>query len=90
MKDNQTHPAINVTHQLAQTALDSLMSNLVILDKKGAITSGNRAWRQFARTNGVKEEAVAEGVNYLAVCDSASGEYSEEAAQVAAGIRSAR
>ena len=85
---SQTHPSINSKSQFAQAALDSLMSNLVILDEKGAIISANRAWQEFARTNGMKAVAVADGVNYLAVCDSARGENSEEAGPVAAGIRS--
>jgi two-component system sensor histidine kinase/response regulator len=71
----------------AQATLDALMSTLSILDEKGVIISVNRAWREFAQANALDPDSVSEGVNYLAVCDSSTGENAEEAAQVAAGIR---
>ena len=70
-----------------QSTLDALLSHLAILDESGTIIAVNRAWRKFAQANGASAETVSEGVNYLAVCDSARGENVEEAAATAAGIR---
>lgn len=71
-----------------QLTLDSLMSQIAILDETGKIISVNKAWKKFAQENGVNPETTSEGVNYLVVCDTASGDDSEEAMVTAAGIRS--
>src|ERR671914_2086927 len=71
-----------------QQTLDSLTAHIAIIDETGTIVSVNKAWRDFARANGVAAQNYAEGANYLRACDSATGAYSEEAAPFAEGIRS--
>ncbi len=71
-----------------QRTLDSLSAHIAIIDESGTIVAVNKAWRDFARANGVAGQNYAEGANYLQVCDSATGEYSQEAAPLAEGIRS--
>jgi PAS domain S-box-containing protein len=71
-----------------QRTLDSLSSHIAIIDETGAIVTVNKAWRDFARANGLAEQIYAEGANYLRACDSAAGAHSEEAAPFAEGIRS--
>jgi PAS domain-containing protein len=72
---------------LASAALDSLPARVAIIDESGAIVAVNRAWRDFAATNGVAAGAT-EGANYLRVCEAATGEGAREAARFAEGIRS--
>jgi PAS domain S-box-containing protein len=71
-----------------QRTLDSLSAHVAIIDETGAIVAVNKAWRDFARANGVAAKNYAEGANYLRACDSAAGAHSEEAAPFAEGIRS--
>jgi PAS domain S-box-containing protein len=71
-----------------QRILDSLSAHIAIIDETGAIVTVNKAWRDFARANGVAAQNYAEGANYLRACDSAAGTHSEEAAPFAEGIRS--
>jgi PAS domain S-box-containing protein len=71
-----------------QRTLDSLSAHIAIIDEKGTIVAVNKAWRDFARANGVATQNYAEGANYLRACDSAAGPYSKEAAPFAEGIRS--
>jgi PAS domain S-box-containing protein len=72
----------------ARSTLNSLSANIAILDESGAILAANRAWHEFAASNDVPAAAdVAEGANYLEVCDEATGEGSEVAAAYADGIR---
>src|SRR5215207_9711723 len=71
-----------------QRTLDSLSAHIAIIDETGTIVTVNKAWRDFARANGVAAQNYAEGANYLRACDSAVGAYSEEAAPFAEGIRS--
>jgi PAS domain S-box-containing protein len=58
-----------------------------VLDDRGVIILTNKAYRGFAERNGIEPGAVSEGINYLAVCDNASAEHSQEAAPFAEGIR---
>lgn len=73
--------------QELQQTLDSLSAHIAILDKEGEIVAVNEVWRAFAETNGGDPQKVAEGANYLEVCDSATGLYSDVAAAFAQGIR---
>jgi PAS domain S-box-containing protein len=73
--------------QELQWTLDSLTAHIAILDEAGTIVAVNKSWREFAKSNGGPRQNYAEGANYLEVCDSATGAYSEEAAPFAEGIR---
>ncbi|HKH77742.1 MAG TPA: PAS domain S-box protein, partial [Rubrobacteraceae bacterium] len=72
----------------ARSTLNSLSASIAILDESGVIVAANRAWHEFAASNDVPATAnVAEGANYLEVCDEATGEGFEGAAACAEGIR---
>jgi diguanylate cyclase (GGDEF)-like protein/PAS domain S-box-containing protein len=70
--------------------LNSLPASIAVLDPQGQILSTNDAWRHFADHNAAAAQSPGAciGVNYLAVCDDASGEGSADARRAAAGIRS--
>ncbi len=75
-------------HQQAHSTIDSLSAHVAILDESGTIVATNRAWRRFAKENSSGDiSPFLEGVNYLRVCDSATGPYSEESITFAEGIR---
>ncbi|MFZ1642463.1 MAG: PAS domain-containing protein, partial [Candidatus Contendobacter sp.] len=71
--------------------LNSVTSHLAVLDRDGAIVTVNESWRRFARENSVEPGQPAWrtdlGVNYLAVCREASGEWSEGAMAAHDGIQ---
>ena len=82
--------------EFAQATIDAIPSNICVLDEAGNIIAVNRAWREFSRanrTNGSTEVGVkidpgcGEGINYLEVCDGATGQESAEAVAFASGIR---
>jgi signal transduction histidine kinase/CheY-like chemotaxis protein len=75
-----------ITDLLRQT-LDGLPANIAIVGQNGQIILVNHAWRDFAKKNGASADAVSESVNYLKICDKASGDYSKEAKSFAMGIR---
>ena len=57
-----------------QTALlDALPANIALLDAGGVILAVNKAWRRFAHDNGLRHAEHGVGLNYLDVCDQASG-----------------
>jgi hypothetical protein len=69
-------------------SIDELPEHLAILDRSGSIMAVNTAWKRFARNNGAEPSKVSEGVNYLGVCERATGEQSEYAQTFAEGLRS--
>ena len=68
--------------ELLQGTLDSLPAQIAVLDAEGEILMTNRAWHEFAETNGF-EPGQPRG-NYLADCDAVGDGPS---ASAAAGIR---
>jgi PAS domain S-box-containing protein len=79
--------ALAASERFARATVDALTTEMAILDEGGTIVAVNQAWRQFAEENGQNPLAAGLGVNYLAVCDRASGEDAELAAAAARGIR---
>jgi sigma-B regulation protein RsbU (phosphoserine phosphatase) len=79
--DNEGLPA-----QL-QAFIDALADHVAILDEHATVLAVNAAWRQFADANGLRSADYGVGANYLDVCNTAKGEYSEEAPFVATAIR---
>lgn len=70
---------------LGRTVLNSLTAHIAILDQSGTILETNQAWENFARENGAPTESI--GVNYLMVCDAATGDQAGDAHTAADGIR---
>ncbi|MEJ6007459.1 PAS domain S-box protein [Paucibacter sp. AS339] len=68
--------------------IDALTEQIAVLDSNGVIVTVNRAWREFARSNGATGLAAESiGVNYLEVCRSAGAQLSaDEAAPALQGI----
>jgi PAS domain-containing protein len=67
--------------------LNALPAHIALLDPHGNIISVNEAWRRFADSNTLQGPEHGLGLNYLDACDSAAGDSSTEAHQVAVGIR---
>ena len=86
-KQKQVEEALRASEWYLRSTLDGLSAHIVVLDNRGDIILTNKAYQDFAVRNGVDPGDVSEGTNYLAVCDTASGEHSEEAAPFAEGIR---
>jgi len=69
--------------------LNALPAHIALLDPEGTIISVNDAWRNFATENSLRGgSGNGLGVNYLAVCDGATGPGSLDAHIAADGIRS--
>ncbi|MGP6086760.1 PAS domain S-box protein [Antarctobacter jejuensis] len=66
--------------------LDALPHEVVVLDSGGVVLAVNDAWRSFCQENGGDTSAYV-GLNYLDVCQTASGPSSAEAAMVPDGLQ---
>lgn len=84
---------VQKTHQLLesppfiQSTIDALPAHISVLDKDGLILYVNASWREFADANQLDDDDYGVGTNYLAICDTATGDWSQGADEVAAGIR---
>ncbi len=67
--------------------LNALTAHIALLDASGTIVAVNDAWRRFRAANAVQGRDVFVGQNYIDACERASGECSDEASGIAAGIR---
>lgn len=81
--------ALRESERFARATLDALSTHICVVDETGTILAVNQAWREFAAANGLEPFAVAEGSNYLTVCDTSREglEPDATAADTAAGIR---
>jgi PAS domain S-box-containing protein len=75
------------TRAFFRAAFDALADHAAILDETGKILAVNDAWQQFAAENRLGLANAAMGVNYVAVCEAATGAFSDGAHEVAAAIR---
>ncbi len=69
------------------TAINAIPEHLCVLDKNGTILMVNQAWQHFADTNAPSAPNCGIGVNYLDICDKATGATAKEAPLFAAGLR---
>ncbi len=69
------------------STIDALTCHIAILDERGDVIAVNASWRRFADENGLEWSDYGVGHNYLEIADGATGPRSEEASEVAAGIR---
>jgi hypothetical protein len=75
--------------QEQELSLDELPEHTAIVDRSGTIVAVNKAWKRFAKDNGVADlSKVSEGANYLDVCERAKGEQSHYAQSFGEGLRS--
>jgi len=70
--------------------LDSMTSQVVVLDHNGDIVAVNDAWRRFAAENAAQPGRVPDhtdvGTNYLTICAASTGDSCEGSEEAHAGI----
>ena len=68
-------------------ALEVMPAHVTVIDANGTILYVNDAWRRYGSDNALQSSNCCVGQNYLAVCDTAIGDSSAQAADAAEGIR---
>lgn len=86
-KDDASCDPCEFIDPLAKTVLNSLSAHIAIIDHKGVILETNRAWQAYAGRGGKQKPPSFIGVNYLEICDAATGDEAQDARVVANGIR---
>jgi PAS domain S-box-containing protein len=81
--------ALKRAEEFTHSTLDSLPSNIAVLDESGTIVFANRQWMKFGRENDVcPVESIDVGSNYFRVCREAKGPHSDEAPDAMRGMLS--
>ena len=78
---------LSFSEELARAVINSLSAHIVILDENGVILETNRAWNAFSSKSGMPEDFEYRGINYLEICDVATGEDASDAHNISKGIR---
>jgi len=78
---------IRTRERLLRSTLDALTAHVAVLDEAGMILTVNKTWRDFAAAANARPEAASEGVGYLGVCESTTGDDAPLARAFGAGIR---
>lgn len=86
-RQQATYRRQQASHRISQATIDALAEHIAVIDSSGAIILVNKAWREFARSNGADPVDVSEGANYLEVCDQAAAHHDRDACAAAALIR---
>ena len=79
---------MNPSNSLFEAILDSLESQIAVIDQNGTIEYVNRAWKQFAVDNGLSAEFVWVGTNYLKACKNSADQGDSLVSESIIGIRS--
>ncbi|HVL48086.1 MAG TPA: ATP-binding protein [Candidatus Thermoplasmatota archaeon] len=87
LQDEENKTDLAVADRLLQASLDAVPLNIAVLDGHGRIAAVNVAWRRFGDENGLALPNYGIGVDYVALCEEATGDGSEDARVVAQGIR---
>lgn len=83
---NISEMTIEELNNLDKTILDSLDSNICVLDEKGNILITNKAWDNFAIDNSADIEKVSVGTNYIQISKESKGEDRDTALKFVKGI----
>jgi PAS domain S-box-containing protein len=57
-----------------RTVVDSLATNVAVLDERGVVVAVNQGWSRFGVQNGGEPSLVGVGSDYFAVCDAAAAQ----------------
>lgn len=85
----QTLGALRRSEEFSRAVLDSTSSQVAVLDRDGCIVAVNEAWRRFAgerKSLPVQAAGCGVGVNFLEVCRTSRGAYSDSAIAAYLGV----
>ncbi len=74
------------TGKLANAVLDSIESQIAVIDRTGVICHVNQAWIDFGRSNGLDDDHVWVGTNYLSACLLAKQHGDKDGSEVLEGL----
>lgn len=86
--NNKLNEEINAAKLFLESTLDGLSAHIAIIDAHGDIVLVNKAWKDFASSNGANPERVSGGTNYIAACTPTQPNALDEPHFFADGIRS--
>lgn len=83
----QAEESLRQSERFSRTVLDSLRSNIAILDRAGKIVAVNEPWDRFCQANGGATSGLGIGANYLEVCRGAAATGDSAAQRTVEGLQ---
>ncbi len=80
--------AVQESHQLAQSTLDSLSALICVLNENGEVLTINKSWLEFSKADHAILRSASIGKNFIDECLKAVGNGKESAYSFADGIKS--
>ena len=80
-------PTLGVSRALLEQMMNAVTEHVCVLDSTGEILAANSAWKEFGAANNAQPSLIAEGVNYVAVCERAAHRGDKDAADFASSLR---
>jgi len=72
---------------LFRKAFDCLYCHAAVVDQNGVIIAVNQAWRDLFKSTGFQEKFIAEGVNYVDICERSDGGHLTGGESFGVGLR---
>jgi diguanylate cyclase (GGDEF)-like protein/PAS domain S-box-containing protein len=72
---------LQASQRFTRSVLDGLTAHVCVIDATGVIVTVNRAWLDFAASNGGSLVDLQEGANYLGFCELAASRSTPDAAE---------
>jgi diguanylate cyclase (GGDEF)-like protein/PAS domain S-box-containing protein len=72
---------LQASQRFTRSVLDGLSTHVCVIDATGVILTVNRAWRDFAASNGGSLDDLQEGSNYLGICELAAAVSAQDGAE---------
>jgi PAS domain S-box-containing protein len=85
-RHREVEASLRESQRFLSAVLGALPTRIAVVDERGTLLAVNTAWERYSGPDLVSH-TVGLGSNYLAACDAAARDGSEEAAKVAAAIR---
>lgn len=82
-----SHDELDAALTTRQALINSLPAHIAMLDTDGNVIDVNEQWRHFGVENDYPGTDFGVGLNYIAACEAAGGEYADGAQAVADGLR---
>ena len=76
--------------QRLQATVDSLLTEVAVLDRAGTIVLVNESWRAFAAANGYPDATAGVGTNYVQVSEAANDDNARELAEAIREVTAGR
>ena len=83
----ESRDELGAAHETLQLLINSLPAHIAVLDAEGNVIDVNERWRHYGEQGDNPDPSFGVGLNYIEVCEAATGECADDAKRAAQGVR---